>query len=153
MESWASVGSYNQALPCNDSRKQVSANKKRGELILLPPLRCLHIHNLPSLPVTTWPPKAHCFIPFLPPHVGCQTPYTPTLMHVLRHGHLCRDQTATLPVFNYGFRPSNRAVAIATFKISQHSHPPPPTSKPRTISESTETYGSADSSYDGLGGA
>ena len=112
-----------------------------------------HIHNLPSLPVTTWPPKAHCFIPFLPPHVGCQTPYTPTLMHVLRHDHLCRDQTATLPVFNYGFRRSNRAVAIATFKISQHSHPPPPPSKPSTISESTETYHNTESSFDGLGGA
>ena len=138
MESWASVGSYNQALPCNDSRKQVSAqtycpgrqqqlnpvlhtapNSRTHQTAAIP-----HIHNLPSLPVTTWPPKAHCFIPFSPPHVGCQTPYTPTLMHVLRHGHLCRDQTATVTVFNYGLRRSNRAVAIATFKISQHSHPP-----------------------------
>ena len=57
-----------------------------------------HIHNLPSLPVTTWPPKAHCFIPFSPPHVGCQTPYTPTLMHVLRHAHFARIK---LPPFLY----------------------------------------------------
>ena len=66
---------------------------------------------------------------------------------------LCPDQTATVSVFNYGLRRSNRAVAIATFKISKHSHPPPPTSKPDTISKSTETYETAESSYDGLGGA
>lgn len=87
------------------------------------------------------------------PHVGCQTPCTPTLQHVLRHDHHRQDQTATVPVFNYGFEGSNRAVAIATFKISQHPthrHRPP---KSSTISESTGNYGKPKSSFDAQGGA
>lgn len=89
-----------------------------------PPQITLSVYEQPPLTVLPLPTN----FPFSP-HVGCQTPCTPTPLHVLRHGHSGQDQTATVPVFNYGFEGSNRAVAIATFKISQHSHPPPPTTQ------------------------